>query len=648
MSFQGATAGFHIDEQKTTLHLTGGRDCIPYAPLSTYTADLWVRGGGVIEKRLAVLGNIHTESLFVGNLCSEVALIETLSEKYVGESIRVVGNIELGEEDILFAPTISTQNITGNGDLTINNLGDLYIIPSGNIDFYEGELSNVRAIRGASGPLNLIPNSGQYVVIAAGEGLSLDNRDICNVDTLKAGNVQGNVLSATALHTEMLTTPLIKDVETIFGNGSMLFCTDGDIEIKPQGGNLILHNAAISFDLEQNILSNVMAIKAGVGTTLDLKTGPGFKVTIAEGDGLDLQGRDICNIGNLMVTTVSASTVEVDTIRALDDMTITIAANIITQGNIEITDILYVSNIAPVTINGNLIVQDSLTLGNALTVPNGGTGLTTYVKGDLLYAYTASSLHRLAAGTAGQILTMASEGGLPQWNSLTEQNGGTGQTSYATGDMIYASAPNTLAKRSAGSAGQFLTMSGGVPVWTALTETNGGTGQSTYATGDMIYSPAANTLGKLPAGSANQVLTMSGGVPTWATSISLLNEAAHIILLYNTSTTPVDSYSNTVPTPQSWLSFYTASPGAVYQITQDGFYFWSAKVYHSAVGPGFEYLRWSSGDTGDIGMVLNPNATTYGMFVRSGSNYLIGGRANVDVVGSATITQVDLYITRVL
>lgn len=50
--------------------------------------------------------------------------------------------------------------------------------------------------------------------------------------------------------------------------------------------------------------------------------------------------------------------------------------------------------------------------------------------------------------------------------------------------------------------------------------TNGGTGQSTYATGDTLYASGANTLAKLSVGTSGQVLTVSGGVPTWQTPAS--------------------------------------------------------------------------------------------------------------------------------
>jgi len=51
---------------------------------------------------------------------------------------------------------------------------------------------------------------------------------------------------------------------------------------------------------------------------------------------------------------------------------------------------------------------------------------------------------------------------------------------------------------------------------TAVSAIYGGTSQTTYTTGDILYASAANTLSKLPVGSAGDVVTVSGGVPTWA------------------------------------------------------------------------------------------------------------------------------------
>ncbi len=49
-----------------------------------------------------------------------------------------------------------------------------------------------------------------------------------------------------------------------------------------------------------------------------------------------------------------------------------------------------------------------------------------------------------------------------------------------------------------------------------LGPTKGGTGLSTYTTGDLLYASAANVLSKLAAGTDGYVLTMAAGIPSWA------------------------------------------------------------------------------------------------------------------------------------
>jgi len=67
--------------------------------------------------------------------------------------------------------------------------------------------------------------------------------------------------------------------------------------------------------------------------------------------------------------------------------------------------------------------------------------------------------------------------------------------------------------------------------WNATTigEIYGGTGQSTYATGDMLYASALNTLSKRTIGAAGEVLTVAGGVPTWATNSALSLTLAQVL-----------------------------------------------------------------------------------------------------------------------
>lgn len=54
--------------------------------------------------------------------------------------------------------------------------------------------------------------------------------------------------------------------------------------------------------------------------------------------------------------------------------------------------------------------------------------------------------------------------------------------------------------------------------WSATTiaPTKGGTGITTYATGDILYSSASNVLSKLAAGTDGYVLTLASGIPAWS------------------------------------------------------------------------------------------------------------------------------------
>lgn len=52
-------------------------------------------------------------------------------------------------------------------------------------------------------------------------------------------------------------------------------------------------------------------------------------------------------------------------------------------------------------------------------------------------------------------------------------------------------------------------------VYNTLAATNGGTGQSSYTTGDTLYASSSTALSKLPIGSAGEVLTVVAGVPSW-------------------------------------------------------------------------------------------------------------------------------------
>jgi hypothetical protein len=208
--------------------------------------------------------------------------------------------------------------------------------------------------------------------------------------------------------------------------------------------------------------------------------------------------------------------------------------------------------------------------GSTIAATAGGTGQSTWVAGEIVYSSATNTLRGLTIGSTGQALVVSA--GQPSWQTITTLGtvttgvwnasvigatfGGTAQSTYTTGDTLYASASNTLSKRPIGSTGQVYTVSGGVPVWSDITSVGtiatgtwqgtaigaiyGGTAQTSWTTGDLLYASGTNTLAKravgstgqalvvllyasttnvlskLAAGSAGQILTMVSGSPAWA------------------------------------------------------------------------------------------------------------------------------------
>ena len=77
-----------------------------------------------------------------------------------------------------------------------------------------------------------------------------------------------------------------------------------------------------------------------------------------------------------------------------------------------------------------------------------------------------SDLTSISFGSTGLTPNTATGGAVTVAGTLVAANGGTGQSSYGTGDILYASASTTLSKLTIGSNGQVLVSNGTAPVWT--------------------------------------------------------------------------------------------------------------------------------------------------------------------------------------
>ena len=188
--------------------------------------------------------------------------------------------------------------------------------------------------------------------------------------------------------------------------------------------------------------------------------------------------------------------------------------SIATTGAITLAGTLATTNggtgLTSFTSGGALYATSSsaLTTGT-LPIASGGTGqisasaafnalspITT--TGDLILGNGTNSATRLPIGTNGYVLT--SDGTTASWQASSG-----GVSTFQT--SLSGLTPSTAT-------------SGAVTLAGTLGATSGGTGQSTYTTGDILYASATNTLSKLAAGTNGYILTLAGGVPSWAASTS--------------------------------------------------------------------------------------------------------------------------------
>ncbi len=147
-------------------------------------------------------------------------------------------------------------------------------------------------------------------------------------------------------------------------------------------------------------------------------------------------------------------------------------------------------------------------------------------EGDVLYATAADTLARLPKGTAAQILVMNAGATAPEWSTSTAQASDATLTSLsglslAAGDVLYATAADTLARLPKGTAAQVLAMNAGAtaPEWSAA-QTNEGLAASSigqYVWGTHVTANVGFVYGSTYAGSIIRSSGMTSADTTSAT-----------------------------------------------------------------------------------------------------------------------------------
>lgn len=274
------------------------------------------------------------------------------------------------------------------------------------------------------------------------------------------------------------------------------------------------------------------------------------------------------------------------------------------------------------------VTGQTISLTGTVAATNGGTGVNTVAVGDLLYGSASNTWSKLALGAAYRTLSVNGAGTQVEWNAvaLDQSNavsgtlpvgyGGTGITGYAQGEMLYANTSTSLDKVTANTTTtkKFLSQTGNgtaglAPTWaqpaatditglapSATTDTTdasnitsgtlgtarlsgsytgvtgvgtltagtwngstiaaayGGTGFASYAVGDLLYADTTTTLAQLADVATGNAL-ISGGVasaPSWG-KIGLSTHVSGTLPIANggtgsTSTTFVDLATNVTGT----------------------------------------------------------------------------------------------------
>ena len=149
----------------------------------------------------------------------------------------------------------------------------------------------------------------------------------------------------------------------------------------------------------------------------------------------------------------------------------------------------------------------SVTLSNSAVIGKVLTGFTsttgTILATDSILQAIQKLDGNLAAATAGGVSSVTGT-----TNRITS-TGGSNPIIDISASYVGQSSITTLG-----------TISTGVWQGTTVDELYGGTGISTYTTGDILYSSATNTLTKLPISTNGKVLTIAAGIPSWETPSS--------------------------------------------------------------------------------------------------------------------------------
>lgn len=304
------------------------------------------------------------------------------------------------------------------------------------------------------------------------------------------------------------------------------------------------------------------------------------------------------------------------------------------------------------------------------TVPatKGGTGLTAYTTGDIIYASSSTSMARLAGVATGNALLSGGVGSAPSWGKidltttvtgiLPVANGGTGASSLGTLSRTNdTNVTLTLGGTPANSMLQSVSITAG---WSGqLSIARGGTGQATASAafdalaptttrGDLIFRNATTNT-RLAASTSGYLLQTNGAGtdPTWsgflqagtgATTRTWQAKGRDFVSVQDFGAVG-NGTTNDTAAIQAAIDYARAQSGNVFPSDHGGIVYFPAGYYltNTLTLPSGVTLQ-GSGRWSTILKKADPNAATY-VIQTEGYDDLATKDVTVNVTGLNTVTR---------
>ena len=215
------------------------------------------------------------------------------------------------------------------------------------------------------------------------------------------------------------------------------------------------------------------------------------------------------------------------------DVSIAIAGSQITSGTVAIanggtgqtTASAAFNALSPVTSTGDLIIGNGTNSSTRLAIGANGYILTSNGTTASWTAAPSTGVTSFSAGSTGFTPSTGTTGAVTLGGTLAVTSGGTNITSYTVGDLLFANTTTSLDKLSVGASTYILTSNGTAPQYTNPSSITVGTATSaTTATNlaggiasQIPYQTGAGATSFIANGTAGQVLTSAGtSAPTWS------------------------------------------------------------------------------------------------------------------------------------